>query len=385
MAQVVGTLAGPLPDLERVLGRVRGPQPGPTVIGVGGLHGNEPAGVLALVRVLEELGRRAGEVSGEFVGLAGNRAALAEGRRYLGRDLNRSWTPAGLAAAGEAGVNGTSEDPEQVEFHSALTEIMLEARGPVYLLDLHTTSGPGEPFSTVMDSLRSRKFALGIPVPLIVGLGELVEGTLLGYMAKLGVPGMVFEGGKHDDPSSVDASEAGIWLALAQAGIIAGDAFPEVRESRDRLSTETKDLPRALELKYRHPISEGEGFKMLPGFRSFQRVGEAEILARDRMGPVRAPWGGRLLMPLYQAQGEDGFFLIKEFHPSWLRVSEFLRRAQVDRIVHWLPGIRRESEGRGMVVNRRMARWFALEILHLLGYRKEVDQGDRLVVLKQVE
>jgi succinylglutamate desuccinylase len=334
---------------------------------------------------LEELEWRGGEVSGEFVGLAGNRAALAAGRRFLSRDLNRSWTAGGLATAKKEGSGHSPEDGEQVELHSLIEEIMADARGPVFFLDLHTTSGPGEPFSTVLDSLRSRKFALGIPVPLIVGLGELVEGTLLGFMAGLGVPGIVFEGGKHDDPASVDASEAGIWLALAQAGVIDGGSFPEIVESRDRLIAETKDLPRALELKYRHPVDQDTGFEMLPGFRSFQRVGEGEILARDEAGPVRAPWGGRLLMPLYQAQGEEGFFLIKEFHPSWLKVSEFLRRTRVDRIVHWLPGIRRDSEGRGMVVNRRMARWFTLEILHLLGYRKEVDQGDRLVVLKQVE
>ncbi|NNM04111.1 MAG: aspartoacylase [Gemmatimonadetes bacterium] len=385
MVEEAGTLVGPLPGLQRMLGRVRGSQPGPTVIGVGGLHGNEPAGVLALVRVLEELGWRGGELSGEFVGLAGNLAALAAGRRYLGRDLNRSWTPGGLAAAKDAGPAGSSEDKEQVELHSVIEEVMADARGPVFLLDLHTTSGPGEPFSTVLDSLRSRKFALGIPVPLIVGLGELVEGTLLGYLANRGVAGIVFEGGKHDNPSSVDASEAGIWLALAQAGLLDEGTFPEVTVSRDRLSAETKDLPKALELRYRHPISEAEGFKMLSGLRSFQRVGEGEILARNKDGPVRAPSGGRLLMPLYQTQGEDGFFLIREFHPSWLRVSEYLRRARVDRIIHWLPGIRRDSEGDGMVVNRRMARWFTLEILHLLGYRKEVDYGDRLVVLKQVE
>jgi succinylglutamate desuccinylase len=385
LAQEAGSIAEALPGLDRVLGRVRGPRPGPTVIGVGGLHGNEPAGVLALVRVLEELKWRSGQVSGEFVGLAGNRAALASGRRYLSRDLNRSWTPGGLVAAREAGPGRSPEDHEQVELHAAIQEVMADARGPVFLLDLHTTSGPGGPFSTILDSLRSRRFALGIPVPLIVGLGELVEGTLLGYMANLGVPGIVFEGGKHDNLSSVDSSEAGIWLALAQAGVLDRTVFPEVNESRDRLSEETRDLPRAMELKYRHPIKMDEGFQMLPGLRSFQRVGEGEILARDRTGPVRAPLGGRLLMPLYQTQGEDGFFLIREFHPSWLKVSEFLRRTRVDRILHWFPGIRRDSEGEGMVVNRRTARWFTLEILHLLGYRKEVDQGDRLVVLKQVE
>ncbi len=380
------TFAGPLPRIKRVLGRIRGPKPGPTLIAVGGLHGNEPAGVLALEQVLEELEWRGADISGEFVGLAGNLGALGEGRRFLVRDLNRSWTPAGIAAARESASEGPCEDLEQLELLAAIDAILADARGPAFLLDLHTTSGPGEPFSTVMDSLLSRRFALAIPVPLVVGLGELVEGTLLGYLANRGLPGLVFEGGKHDNPASVGASEAGIWLSLASAGLIDETTFPEVRESRERLLAETESLPRALELRYRHAIVPDDEFRMLPGLRSFQTVGEGEVLARDREGDVRSPEGGRLLMPLYQAQGEDGFFILREFHPFWLSLSEFLRRAGADRFLHWLPGIRRDVEGSGgLVVDRRVARWFAMELLHLLGYRREIERGSLLVVMKQVE
>jgi succinylglutamate desuccinylase len=339
-----------------------------------------------LEQVLEELEWRGADISGEFVGLAGNLGALGEGRRFRVRDLNRSWTPAGIAAARESVSDGAGEDQEQLELLDALDAILADARGPAFLLDLHTTSGPGEPFSTVLDSLRSRSFARAIPVPLVVGLGELVEGTLLGYLASLGIPGVVFEGGKHDNPASIGASEAGIWLSLASAGLIEEATFPEVQESRERLLAETDDLPRALELRYRHAIVPDDDFRMLPGLRSFQTVREGEILGRDRNGEVRSPEGGRLLMPLYQSQGEDGFFILREFHPFWLSLSESLRRSGVDRFLHWLPGIRRDVEGSGgLVVDRRVARWFAIEFLHLLGYRREIERGSQLVVLKQVE
>jgi succinylglutamate desuccinylase len=51
---------------------------------------------------------------------------------------------------------------------------------------------------------------------------------------------------------------------------------------------------------------------MLPGFRNFDPVREGQLLARS--GPqlareVRAPWSGTLIMPRYQGQGLDGFFL----------------------------------------------------------------------------
>ena len=263
----------------------------------------------------------------------------------------------------------SSEDREQLELLSAIDQVVAEARGPVFLLDLHTTSGPGSPFSTILDSLPSRKFAFGIPVPLIVGLGELVEGTLLGYLAEEGIPGMVFEGGKHDSPDSVDASEAGIWLALAQAGLIEGTAFPQVSEGRKLLETETRGLPKALELRYRHPIGAEDEFEMLPGLRSFQRVVEGEKLAHDRRGKRSVPGKGAPPdAPLPSLRARTGFFLIREFHPAWLTLSEALRRLGADRIVHWLPGIRRDSSGdHGLVVDRRLARWFTLEVLHLLG------------------
>lgn len=393
-------------DVERVLGRIRGRRPGPTVLGVGGIHGNEPAGILALRRVLESLDGRQESVFGEFVAFAGNRAALKQGCRYLSRDLNRAWAPSLDGAPGPApsaaGTPATTpeacvgeaqesigegpEGREQLELLTALDGAIEDSRGPVFLLDLHTTSGPGGPFSTIMDSLSSRWFASKIPVPLIVGLGELVEGTLLGYMADRGVPGVVFEGGQRSDPSSVAISEAGIWLTLAGAGIIRESMFPEVGLGRRLLMAASRGLPPVMELKHRHPVSRGDGFRMMPDFRSFQRVRAGDVLARDQEGPVRSPEDGRLLMPLYQPQGDDGFFLVREFHPFWLTVSEILRRLRIGQALHWLPGIRRDPQGpHRLRVDRRLARWRTLEILHLLGYRKTLEDGDWLIVVRQRE
>jgi len=120
---------------ERVLGSVRGERPGPTLICVGGIHGNEPAGVLALKRVLEQLEGRGGELRGEFVALAGNRVALAAGSRFVDRDLNRAWTDERLERLQRDGVaGGDAEDREQVELLEAIDGIVTQARGPVYLI-----------------------------------------------------------------------------------------------------------------------------------------------------------------------------------------------------------------------------------------------------------
>ena len=65
--------------MPRILGDVGSATDGPTLIVVGGLHGNEPAGVGALQRVFARLRADDCLPRGRLVGLSGNRAALAVG------------------------------------------------------------------------------------------------------------------------------------------------------------------------------------------------------------------------------------------------------------------------------------------------------------------
>ena len=57
---------------ERVLGRVSSGRGGPLLIVVGALHGNEPAGVLALRRLFALLADGVALERGTLVGLIGN-------------------------------------------------------------------------------------------------------------------------------------------------------------------------------------------------------------------------------------------------------------------------------------------------------------------------
>ncbi|MBK6950183.1 MAG: hypothetical protein IPH16_20770 [Haliscomenobacter sp.] len=62
------------------------------------------------------------------------------------------------------------------------------------------------------------------------------------------------------------------------------------------------------EIIWRHPVEPEDQFRMEPGFQNFDPVRIGQRLATDRNGPVLAKVDARILMPLYQAQGEDGFF-----------------------------------------------------------------------------
>ncbi len=374
--------------IDRQIGRILGQEPGPTLVCIGSMHGNEPCGVAGLRRVFERLTERPVPLRGEFVGLVGNRQAYAAARRFLDADLNRHWQAHRIAAsrAGELAESSVTEDRELDALRRELEEIFARARGEVFLIDFHSTSGGGPPFVTMSDTLRNRAFSQYFPAPVIVGLEEEIEGTLTDFVGVLGHVSVGFEGGQHDDPRSVDHVEASIWIALRAAGLVDEASVPHLTHSHQCLHEVCQDLPKIFEVRYRHGITAGNGFRMLPGFISFQSIHAGELLAHDAHGALRAREAGRILMPLYQEQGEDGYFEIREFSPFWLRVSALLRHLRADKIVHWLPGVSRHPAlPDALSVDRRVARFFVLEIFHLLGYRRHRDDGKRLMVSRRKE
>lgn len=375
--------------LDRVVGRLVGEAAGPSLVCTASLHGNEPAGLRALERVFARLHAERPPTCGEFIGLIGNLTAVSRGQRFVDSDLNRHWSPAKVAAL-RAQRADALEDAEDLEAGQLLEEIdaaVARARGEIFCVDLHTTSGESPPFATAMDTLRNRSFALRFPVPHVLGLEEYLDHTLLDHLDGQGYITLGFEGGQHDDPLSIDHCEAAVWVALAETGVLlAPDGLQVVEEARQRLAAAAMGLPRAVEVRYRHGLRDDDGFQMLPGFVSFQTINEGDLLARDDRGEVHAPEGGGILMPLYQRQGDDGFFVIRRFNAFWLTVSAAFRRLRVDLLLPLLPGVRRVRGRPGTLrVDRRVARFYALEIFHLAGFRKKRIEDGHLVVTRRNE
>lgn len=375
-------------QVERLVGALRGEVPGPTLIVVGGIHGNEPAGVLAGRRVLERLREGRLPLTGELVVLAGNVGALRLGRRYQVKDLNRQWTEdrvtALAAPATTSAPEEDAEDREQRELYAAVQEVMRRARGPVYLVDFHTTSAAGIPFALHGDTPRHRTFARHFPLPSILGLEELVDGVLVEWLSHRGCVTMVIEAGQHEDPNSVDNLEAALWLALAAAGLAGPERLPEFARSRARLERARGDLPHVMEVMSRHAVAPDHEFRMEPGFANIARTRAGQLLARDRRGEIRAARDGLLFMPLYQGQGQDGFFLGREVAHWRIEVSHWMRRLRLDRLLPLLPGVRRDRQrGDVLHIDTRIAHLYPLEVFHLFGFRKIRRQGSRLQVARR--
>lgn len=367
------------PQIARVIGRVTSTEPGPTLICIAAVHGNEPAGLKALENVFARLERRPGLVTGELIGLVGNRQALARGCRFVDRDLNRLWLPSRIGRLAAGGPSEIAEDDELRGLHREIVAVVGAARGGLFLLDLHTISGPGPAFVVLEDTLPNRTFGLTLEGPLVLGLEEELSGTLLGYAAAMGITSVSFESGQHEQADSVTRAEEAIVRAMIAAGLVSREAAGGLVSHA--VSPLDPALPEVVEIRYRHAIAEGDDFRMDPGFESFQRVKAGQVIASDRNGPVRSPMSGRLLMPLYQELGDDGFFIVRRVEPFWLRLSAGVRRLRLERAVHWMPGVRRHPEVPGaFIVDRRLARWLVLEIFHLMGFRRQGRLG-RFVVL----
>ena len=350
----------------------RGVLPGPTLIILGGIHGNEPAGVLAAERVISRLQHRRPALRGEVVFLRGNTRALKQRVRYVDADLNRHWTAENvrIAEREERDMSEVSEFLEQRELLKVMQETAGRARGEIFFVDLHTTSAHGKPFATVGDTLRNRRFALSFPLTIVLGLEEQIDGTLLEYVNNLGAVTMGVEAGQHEAMASVDNHEAVIWIAMAATGNFRREDLPELDQSRSLLKRASGGM-KLVEVRHRHVIGPGDRFEMEPGFMNFQSVRRGKLLAKDRTGQIKASETGLILMPLYQKLGDDGFFLVREVKRFWLKLSAVLRKLKVGHYVHVLPGVRRDPLNENfLIINTHIARILPLQVFHLLGFRR---------------
>lgn len=122
---------------------------------------------------------------------------------------------------------------------------------------------------------------------------------------------------------------------------------------------------------------------MRPGFRSFEWVRKGQVLAEFNGREVRAAFDALLLMPRYQPQGEDGFFLAAPVRPIWLSISKWLRHMGVERLVPLLPGISpHPTEKNRFVVAAGKNGWVpprVVDVMHICGYRRRHSEGELLV------
>ncbi len=300
---------------SRIIAEINGNKKGPSIVFCGGIHGNEPSGVLALVKVINTIKEKKIKLRGNLLAFIGNRNALHKNQRFLNKDLNRLWTPENIHHLHNGGFDESKIHPEMVEMVEIDKLLMKFIKGKPakdrYFIDLHTTSSTSIPFAAIDKMRQSIQFAMQLPIPFIINLDEYLKGTLLHYLDHINFGAMVFEAGRHEDPHSVNIHEALIWITLCTSGAIEKKDIPNYEGQTTVLSGINQNQHQVFKITHREPNNNGS-FKMMPGFVNFQPITKNQHLANYNSTPILCQKDGYIFMPLYQNQGLDGYFIIEK-------------------------------------------------------------------------
>ena len=303
---------------NRIICRYDGQKRGPLLICLGGMHGHEPAGILAVQEVAGLLDIESGinedfQYRGRLLGLRGNLAAIQKKQRFINRDLNRMLTPEEVnRVRGLQPSELADEDKECREIIDVIeAEIKQYAPSFTLILDLHTTTADGGIFTIAAEDEMSRNLAKGLHAPVVLGMEKKLTGTTLNYFNQPSNQRycIVFEAGRHDDPQGMHRSVAAIINCMRNIGSVDPNVVDHKHDGL--LIGMSIGFPKVTRLIYHYKIRPDEHFVMKPGYKNFQQLHAGEELARNENGIVHAPFDGLILMPKYQPQGEDGFFIVE--------------------------------------------------------------------------
>ncbi|MBJ6127747.1 L,D-transpeptidase family protein [Microvirga splendida] len=292
--------------------RFTGLVPGPKLIVVGAVHGNETCGPQAILRAIGDchMGRlsvRRGEVT--FLPVANMKAYrqnTREGDRNLNRDLREKTIP---------------EDYED-RVGNRICSLLREHD---VLLDIHSFRGEGEPFvfagppnnTGPMEPFRHAtpegEFAARLGTSIVIhgwldiyarflkererlGLTSRTISEGVGtteYMRFSGGYGVTLECGSHDDPRAVEIGYSAIVRALAHLRMIDSSSPSVTVETVIRVADVL--------------VCEAKGDCLEGTWKTGDRVAAGQIIARRASGEVlNAPTDGFIIFPNHTASSGDG-------------------------------------------------------------------------------
>ena len=285
--------------------------PGPSLVVLGAVHGNEVCGAHAIVRAIDDLTHgRLRLLRGRLTLVpVANPLAFAQATREGQRNLNRRFLP--------------QPDPQDYEDRITHQLAPLLAQHEV-LLDLHSFHTPGDPFAMVGPRNNSgarepfARAAEEMALARALGAQQVVEGWLevydraarlrgelpddegIGtneYMRSQGGYAVTIECGQHEDPEAIDAATRAIHGALAHLELAHVPAPPRFAGPAARL----KDVV----------LRESPADRLAQDWHSFDAVQAGDVIAHRADGtPVAAPYDGCVLFPHPEAEvGQELFYL----------------------------------------------------------------------------
>jgi len=272
-------------NIKSKIYKIEGKLPGKTLVILGGVHGNEKAGVMTLDYLRENLELKQGSVYLIYA----NPAALEKNIRYENKNLNR---------------NFYRKEKCEVYEDVLAEEVMNILDTCDAMLDLHAYNEPlgeSKPFAICepdcLDIVKS--FDVSI---VVSGLKEYEQGATDEYMFLQGKPGVCVELGAIEEPEKY--VELGINTAtrfLQYFGCIEGSV----------LESKQKQLLLQASGMYK---KQTEDFTFAQSFKTFDKIKKGEYIATDGGEKIYAEDDCYILFP--QAKfpvGIEAFVLAKEY------------------------------------------------------------------------
>ena len=198
-------------------------QPGPHVVLVSLIHGNELAGAIVIAELLRRnFMPRRGRVTMGFANLdafARFDPAIPFASRFVEEDMNRVWDEAQLSGARRSLELDRAREIRPIIDHADL------------LLDLHSMLWPSIPLMLCGPTARGRALALALATPhvVIADHGHAGGKRLIDYgrfTATTPAAGILVEAGQHWEPVSIAQTRATVQALLRHAGMIAPGPAP---------------------------------------------------------------------------------------------------------------------------------------------------------------
>ena len=277
-----------------------GPVSGPSIVIIGGTHGNERTGIAVVQQLRDDVasGRRS-VVSGTVTLVLGNPLAIDQGVRAIdGRDLNRYFSP--LMLAGDDGSE---------EFRRAgMIANIIQSSDVV--IDIHATNKPSVPFAIAKNDEAHRDvFRWFAPLCVLTDPAYIFGGgvpvTIDEYADSIGKVGLCFETGWVNDESIIPAVTESVVQYLTDVGI-----FSEEKIAAPSIDGAIYEIVAAV-LRDDRPFRFAED----RGMSSFEPIASGDTLGYHESEPIIAEHDGVIMfpkLPEHQTVGNPVCYLAKK-------------------------------------------------------------------------
>lgn len=271
---------------------IKGKSKGPTIGIVCNVHGNELCGRKAVHRVLEKY-----EIErGKLILIDGNQEAALLNRRFVKNDMNRMFTKKQL------NKKNAKNDLARAQYLAQVIPTL----GIDYAVDFHSTSTETKyPFTVSFPG--SEVITDLCPMPRIYGWPGIVEGSLVEFMNKAGIPAVVVEAGQHFASNSVRVAEKTLHSVLSHFDIIALDK--PIKNKKQKRFEVIENIS----------VGDAETYKFSKLYGCFDDLKPGERIAKDKTKIYLAPKekGLQIMMPALQENITNGispgaYYLIRE-------------------------------------------------------------------------